>query len=110
MIPKIIPDLDNARDIAAEYPNLKIIPFEKLALISVEDFVELGHDGERFKVQVKEIRGDIFIGIVRSDLVFDHPFEFMDWIQFDRCNIYDAFGIDAVITDLSKKTYRGVDL
>lgn len=104
-----IQNLANACQMARDDPDLEIVSPLLISNLSVNDFVKLSHAGERFEVKIEEINGDEFIGTVRSDLVFDHPFEYGDYIKFAPENIFNIRGIATVITDLSKESYKKAD-
>ena len=101
-----IPDLANACEMSLEYPDLKIASRTDVGNLSINDFVELSHAGERFEVKVEEINGDQFIGTVRSDLVFNHPFKLGDSIHFSTNNVINVFSLPVVETKLANESFK----
>jgi len=62
---------------------------EALDELKVGDCVEVNHNGERFWTKVVEIcKVCDIVGVVLSNLVFDHPFTTGDNIKFARWNVY----------------------
>ena len=104
-----IPDLANACEMAAEDPDLKIVSRRDVLNLSVNDWAKLSHAGERFKVKVEEINGTEFVGSVRSDLVFDHPFKFGDHIIFYPDNVFDVYGWASIETKMANEVYKKAD-
>jgi hypothetical protein len=106
-----IPNLANACQMAREDPDLKIVSQIDINNLGVEDFAKLSHAGERFEVKVEEIttKGEQFIGTVRSDLTFNHPFEFGDFIKFESKNIFNVFSLPVVETKMANENFKKAD-
>lgn len=51
--------------------------------------------GEYIRVKIEEVDGQILIGKVLTEtLNLDQPFEYLDWIQFEKKNVIDIYDID----------------
>ncbi len=107
----IVPELANACQMAREDPDLKIVSQREIENLEVEDWAKLSHAGERFKVKVEEVivKGQEFIGTVRSDLVFIHPFKYGDFISFESYNIFDVYGWASVETKMANEVFKKTD-
>ena len=86
-----ISDLANARQMTRDNPDLEIPSMVQISNIEVNDFVQLSHAGERFEVKIEQINGDEFVGTVRSDLAFNHPFKLGDFLVFAPNNIFNLY-------------------
>ena len=104
-----ISDLANACQTAKEYSDLEIPNPKQISNLSVNDFVQLSHAGERFEVKIEQITGDEFVGTVRSDLVFNHPFKLGDFLVFASNNIFNLYGIATVETEMANNNYKKAD-
>lgn len=100
-----VPDLASACKLAKEY-DLNVVSRRDVANLSVEDFVQLSHAGERFEVKIEEITDTEFIGTVRSELVFKQPFSYGDYIAFTSDNVLNLSGIASVETKMAIEVYR----
>ena len=104
-----IPNLANACEMARENPDLKIVSALDISNLSVNDFVQLSHAGERFEVKVEQIDEDEYIGTVRSYLAFDQPFSFGDSIVFTSKNVFNVYGWASVETQMAINNYKKAD-
>jgi len=106
-----IPDLANACEMAREDPNIKVVSQILIDNLEVSDWVKLSHAGERFEVKIEEsvTKGEEFIGTVRSDLTFNHPFKFGDFIYFESKNIFDLLGWASVETKMANQVFKEAD-
>ena len=104
-----ISDLANACQTSREYSDLEIPNPKQISNLSVNDFVQLSHAGERFEVKIEQITGDEFVGTVRSDLVFNHPFKLGDFLVFASNNIFNLYGIATVETEMANNNYKKAD-
>jgi len=101
-----ISDLANACQAARDYPDLEIPSTVQISNLSINDFVQLSHAGERFEVKIEQIIGDEFVGTVRSDLWFNHPFKLGDFIAFASYNIFNLYGIATVETEMANNNFK----
>jgi len=106
-----VPDLANACQMARENPDLEIVSQREIENLEVEDWAKLSHAGERFKVKVEEVivKGKEFIGTVRSDLVFNQPFKYGDFILFESHNIFNVYGWASVETKMANEVFKKAD-
>ena len=58
--------------------------------VEVGDCVEANQGGERFWIQVTAVCGCFVVGIVVSDLVFNHPFSKGDCVKITTQQIYNV--------------------
>jgi len=104
-----VPNLANACKLKKEYPDLAIVSRRDVVNLSVDDFVQLSHEGERFEVKIEEINDAEFIGTVRSDLVFNHPFSYGDYLAFTSDNVINLYGIASVETKMAIEVFKTPD-
>jgi len=92
----IINDLANAIDMDKNYPNLEIPNYQQVSAITPDDEVELSHQGERFWVIVDVVNiidnHCEFIGKVKTELKYTHPFMTEDCIAFEGLNVLNIYG------------------
>lgn len=51
--------------------------------------------GEYIRVKIEEVNDQILIGKVLTEgLYLEHPFKYLDWIQFYKKNVIDIYDID----------------
>lgn len=82
-----VPELQKTTD----YPSVsdddraKIIPDMEVRL----------RRGEYIRVKIEEVNGQILVGkVLTQTLNLDQPFEYLDWIQFEKKNVIDIYDID----------------
>lgn len=69
-----------------ESPN----PIASTHEVDINDFVEVNQNGERIWIQVTDICKCYIVGIVISDLVFNHPFSKGDRIRVETWHVYNV--------------------
>lgn len=103
-----ISDLADACQMARDDSDLEITSQTNIENLQAGDFVKLSHEGERFKVKIEKIliKGKKFVGSIRSDLFFKHPFKFGDFIELESKNIFDVYSLPSVETKMAKDVYK----
>ncbi len=87
-----VPTLLDATELKEDYPNFKKIAMCETIKIELDMEVLLRNNGEDFRVKVEEINGDQMVGkVLREHFYFYQPFEYLDWINFERRNVIDVY-------------------
>jgi hypothetical protein len=87
-----VPTLVDVTQLKEEYPDFNSIAYCETIKIELDYEVKLRNNGEDFRVKVEEINGDQMVGkVLREHFYFDQPFEFLDWINFERRNVIDVY-------------------
>jgi len=87
----VVNNLGDAIDMDEQWPRLNIPNYQMIEAIEPDDWVMLTHQGERFWVKVDIVVVNEnqceFIGQVKDDLIYSHPFKNGDCITFEGKNI-----------------------
>jgi hypothetical protein len=84
--------LVDVTELKEDYPDFRSIALCETTKIELDMEVLLQSNGEYFRVKVEEIDGDQMVGkVLRENFDFNQPFEFLDWINFERRNVIDIY-------------------
>jgi hypothetical protein len=80
-----------------DYPDFVAVTDCDRAKLGLDMEVRLRSNGEYFRAKVEEIDGETVVGkVLREQFSFPQPFEYLDWIRFERKNIIDIYVINGV--------------
>jgi len=85
-------ELLDAKQQSIETPDTFEYPEEELKTLKEGDYVKVCHNEERFWVMLTKINGDVLVGFVNNDLVFDHPFKCDDKVSIEKRHVYQIYG------------------
>jgi len=51
--------------------------------------------GEYIRIKIEEVNDQMLIGkIITTEFSLEHPFKFLDWVQFEKKNVIDIYDIN----------------